>query len=188
MLWCHPGRWGWRIPSPWIFHFPASPCPTPSDKSQDFLRLSQTTSRCGEWLGAGADYYCFGGAALESSFCEIPNWVEQTIISLATAFCPVMRARSYSPISAAIYNRAQNLALISWMHGIETSFAECTCEDFVTQFWECHNWTRGGIEIYAAHSGQLWLGGWLKRGRKVSGVAHAAGIIGRMRNGCTFKI
>ena len=39
--------------------------PDTSDKSQDFPRLSQTTSRCGEWLGAGADYYCFGGAAPE---------------------------------------------------------------------------------------------------------------------------
>ena len=83
-----------------------------------------------------------------------------------------MRAHSYSPISGAIYNWAQNLALIMWMHGIETSFAECTCEDFVTQFWECHNYNWGGIEIYAvAHLGQLWVwGSWLKRRRKVAEV------------------
>ena len=35
----------------------------------------------GEWLGAGADCFCFGGS---SSSCEIVNWVERTIISFAT--------------------------------------------------------------------------------------------------------
>ena len=40
------------------------------------------------------------------------------------------------------------------------------------QFWKCHNYNWGGIEIYAvAHLGQLWVwGSWLKRGRKVAEV------------------
>ena len=79
--------------------------PTPSDKSQDFPRLSQTSSRGGEWLGAGADCFCFGGS---SSSCEIVNWVEPTIISLPTPPTPDAGAQLFADFGA-IFNRVQNL-------------------------------------------------------------------------------
>ena len=75
--------WQVRIPSSWIFHFPA--CPTPSDKSQDFPRLSQTDPaerRRMAW--GGADCFCFDSSSSSSSSCEIVNWVERTIISSAS--------------------------------------------------------------------------------------------------------
>ena len=43
--------------------------------------LRHPAERGGEWLGAGADCFCFGGSP---SSCEIVNWVERTIISFAT--------------------------------------------------------------------------------------------------------
>ena len=100
--------WQVRIPSSWIFHFPA--CPTPSDKSQDFPRLSQTDPaerRRMAW--GGADCFCFDSSSSSSSSCEIVNWVERTIISSCPPHCFSMWPLSYSPISAAVYNWAQNL-------------------------------------------------------------------------------
>ena len=70
-----------------------------------------------------------------ASSCEIENWVEPTIIRR----CPPVEsgARSYSPISRAIYILAPNSALIIRMQEIEIEIG-------------MHQ-RRGEIGIYVAH-------------------------------------
>ena len=102
-----------------------------------FVLSNSAAEENGVWtLGAAADCYCFGSSSRSlASSCEIENWVEPTIIRR----CPPVEsgARSYSPISRAIYILAPNSALIIRMQEIEIGI-------------EMHQ-RRGEIGIYAAH-------------------------------------
>ena len=99
-----------------------------------FVLSNSAAEENGVWtLGAAADCYCFGSSspALSRAVVKIENWVEPTIIRR----CPPVEsgARSYSPISRAIYILAPNSALIIRMQEIEM------------------HQRRGEIGIYAAH-------------------------------------
>ena len=105
-----------------------------------FVLSNSAAEENGVWtLGAAADCYCFGSSssspALSRAVVKIENWVEPTIIRR----CPPVEsgARSYSPISRAIYILAPNSALIIRMQEIEIEIG-------------MHQ-RRGEIGIYAAH-------------------------------------
>ena len=103
-----------------------------------FVLSNSAAEENGVWtLGAAADCYCFGSSSsspgLSRAVVKIENWVEPTIIRR----CPPVEsgARSYSPISRAIYILAPKTALIIQMQEIEIGMQQRRVE----------------IGIYAAH-------------------------------------